>query len=423
MSNGANSNYSGLSVYNWPGTWVPTAATPIILDTEIRGGVRTISGQSGDRLADVAGQRLQDGMLVWLQAGYSANGYTFTSNTFYQYLSGGAARNGTTGNLPNGESYWTLFSSGGGGGSQGIQGTQGAQGIQGIAGSGGSSGSQGTQGSQGVQGTQGVQGFYGTQGTQGTQGIQGVQGTQGVQGVQGAGVQGVQGTQGAGYALTVQEVYDSNNTTANTVTNIKTLQFDLDSAFNVIDETNGIARIVTSSTFKYWDINGTRVFQAEGLDTLNLIANNNVTITGNANSDPKSLTFDLNPTINVSNVITQNINVSNNLITGVSLRTTNTVVTTSDSSIVIDSFTSSSYATVKYIIQAMSTVGVHSTEFFAMQDGVQVYTTEYATLFSVAALGAYSMNISSGNLNLTFTPYNPDNNMITIRLVRDLIIT
>jgi hypothetical protein len=58
-----------------------------------------------------------------------------------------------------------------------------------------------------------------------------------------------------------------------------------------------------------------------------------------------------------------------------------------------------------------------------MQDGVSTYTTEYATLVSVAILGTYSLSLSGGNLNLIFTPNNPGFNLITIKIIRDLVST
>jgi hypothetical protein len=43
-NNKANANTSGLTLTFWPGTWTPSASHPIVLDQEIRGALRTISG-------------------------------------------------------------------------------------------------------------------------------------------------------------------------------------------------------------------------------------------------------------------------------------------------------------------------------------------------------------------------------------------
>jgi hypothetical protein len=85
---------------------------------------------------------------------------------------------------------------------------------------------------------------------------------------------------------------------------------------------------------------------------------------------------------------------------------------------VIDTFPSSTFRTVKYIVQATSIEGIHSTEVFCMQDGVTAYLTEYATLISGTPLGNFSVGVATGNVNLTFSPINPDNNIITIKVIR-----
>ena len=64
------------------------------------------------------------------------------------------------------------------------------------------------------------------------------------------------------------------------------------------------------------------------------------------------------------------------------------------------------------------TCGIHSTEVFCMQDGVTAYLTEYATLISGSPLGNFSIGVSGGNVNLTFSPINPDNNIITLKVIR-----
>jgi hypothetical protein len=84
----------------------------------------------------------------------------------------------------------------------------------------------------------------------------------------------------------------------------------------------------------------------------------------------------------------------------------------------IDSFSSSTFRTVKYIVQATSVSGIHSTEVFCMHDGVSAYLTEYATLVSNNSLGNFSIGVASGNVSLTFSPINPGNNIITLKVIR-----
>lgn len=108
------SNYDGLTRNQWPGTWSPSNTFPIVLDTEIRGGPRMVTGNSGDRLTDIPGQRIEEGMLVYVKTGYSANGYTRTSETYYQYkLLDGESRNASTGAMPNADANWGAIFGGG----------------------------------------------------------------------------------------------------------------------------------------------------------------------------------------------------------------------------------------------------------------------------------------------------------------------
>ena len=105
-------DYSGLTRNQWPGTWSAASNTiPIVLDTEIRGGLRQVSGDVNDKLTDIPGQRLQEGMLAYLKTGYSANGSTRTSGSYYKYsLLSGQSRNISTGAMPNAEANWSDFS-------------------------------------------------------------------------------------------------------------------------------------------------------------------------------------------------------------------------------------------------------------------------------------------------------------------------
>jgi hypothetical protein len=103
-----SADYNGLTRNTWPGTWSPSSNAPIVLDTEVRGTLQSISGASGDKLTDIPGQRIQEGMLVWLKNGYTSGLYTRTSATYYTYTLGlGESRNASTGAVPNAESNWS----------------------------------------------------------------------------------------------------------------------------------------------------------------------------------------------------------------------------------------------------------------------------------------------------------------------------
>lgn len=112
---------------------------------------------------------------------------------------------------------------------------------------------------------------------------------------------------------------------------------------------------------------------------------------------------------------------ANVVISGPTQTTYNVFTTNADVPHSIDSFPSSQFTTVKYIIQAKSVDGYHSTELFTMQDGISAYLTEYATLINNYTIGSYSMTVSGGICNLIFHPNNPNNNIITVKLVRTAI--
>ena len=130
-----STDYNGLTRNVWPGTWSTGTNAPIALDTELRGTLQSISGSSGDRLTDIPGARLTEGMLVYVKTGYTAGEATRTGDSYYKYsLLNGESRSSVTGAMPNAEANWTeaAFGGGGGAGSSGATGATGAQGATGT---------------------------------------------------------------------------------------------------------------------------------------------------------------------------------------------------------------------------------------------------------------------------------------------------
>lgn len=102
-----SANYNGLTRNIWPGTWSPSSGHPIALDTEIRGSLQSISGELGDRLTNIPGQRLQEGMVVFVKTGYTVGSVSREAEKYYTYrLLAGESRNTSTGAMPNSESNW-----------------------------------------------------------------------------------------------------------------------------------------------------------------------------------------------------------------------------------------------------------------------------------------------------------------------------
>ena len=86
---------------------------------------------------------------------------------------------------------------------------------------------------------------------------------------------------------------EQTNSTSNvsTFTEISTLQFDQDSGFAVTSPSTGVAKIAINSTFKFWQVDGVQKLTAAGLDTVNFIGGNNISITANGANTPQSIAF------------------------------------------------------------------------------------------------------------------------------------
>jgi len=101
---------------------------------------------------------------------------------------------------------------------------------------------------------------------------------------------------------------DDDGNISNTVNNVTSLRFDSNSGFDVVGLGNGLASIKMNSTFKTWKVNGQSDLVANGLDTMRFVAGSGISITTNANSNPKSITF-----TNTANTYNQNLNTSANV--------------------------------------------------------------------------------------------------------------
>jgi len=105
-------NYDGLTRNAWPGTWSTNGTHPIVLDVEMRGGLRLVTGLESDTLVNIPSGMLQDGMLAYVASGYHAD---VVDNTYYKYsILAGESRDANTGFLPNASGNWSEFSLGGG---------------------------------------------------------------------------------------------------------------------------------------------------------------------------------------------------------------------------------------------------------------------------------------------------------------------
>lgn len=100
---------------------------------------------------------------------------------------------------------------------------------------------------------------------------------------------------------------------------------------------------------------------------------------------------------------------------GIDTSTLTTSATTANQ--VLDTFASASFRTAKYMVQVHDTGNnyYHTSEILLVHDGVNVYMTEYAIVYTSVSLASFNADISGGNVRLLVTPTNATN---TIRVVR-----
>ena len=99
--------------------------------------------------------------------------------------------------------------------------------------------------------------------------------------------------------------------------------------------------------------------------------------------------------------------------------TTNTYTTSSTSQITLDSFAAGTYRSAKYQLQMTSGSQYHSVEVMVLHNGTNAWWNEYAELKAPVTLGAFTADVSGGNVTLLFTPVNAST---TVKLVRTAII-
>lgn len=83
-----------------------------------------------------------------------------------------------------------------------------------------------------------------------------------------------------------------------------------------------------------------------------------------------------------------------------------TLTTNSTTTFVLDSFATSAYRSGKYVISMKDNTAnnFQATEILVLQNGGNVFMTEYAVLVSNSTMGTISSNVSSGNVNILYTP-------------------
>ena len=126
---------------------------------------------------------------------------------------------------------------------------------------------------------------------------------------------------------------------------------------------------------------------------------------------------------------TGNVNISGSVLvsnTTFSIGTTslidissNTFTTSATSEVSIDGFPSATYRSVKYLVQMTSSTSYHVIEMTVIHNGTDVWISQYGEIFTGSSLGTFTSSITSGIVNLLFTP---TNSSTTVKLMRTSIL-
>jgi hypothetical protein len=100
--------------------------------------------------------------------------------------------------------------------------------------------------------------------------------------------------------------------------------------------------------------------------------------------------------------------------------TTNSVVTTAGTSLVtVDTFSMSSYNVADYTINVKDQIAnnYYSSKILLTHDTGSGYLSEYSIIISNTSVGTFGTSVSSGNVNLTFTPVSTSTKVKIIRSI------
>jgi hypothetical protein len=189
-----------------------------------------------------------------------------------------------------------------------------------------------------------------------------------------------------------------------------------------------IEYITNQDSFATISANSTLVLATSPTDILSINpSGNSITITGNVSN--KSVDIGLNESAITSFVRKSGDTMSGSL-TGVTTLgasslsmshgevTSNTYTTSSTTQVSVDSFSTTTYRSVKYLLQVTSGSDYHVLESRILHNGINVWMNQYGEIITGTSLGTFDATITSGVLNLLFTG---TNDVSTIKLVREAI--
>ena len=178
----------------------------------------------------------------------------------------------------------------------------------------------------------------------------------------------------------------------NTPANLNTCELAINYADGRLfykDNVGGISFIQNQDTFGTINVDSTLIIATTPDDILNLKAGSNITLTPDT----------INKTITISSTGGGG---------GDSYTSNGSLLTSSTTSNqVLDSFDSTQYRTVKYIIQAISGSNIHSSEVILTHNDTDTFASQYGVVKSSgSALFTLSSTMNSGNVELLVTPIN-----------------
>lgn len=117
---------------------------------------------------------------------------------------------------------------------------------------------------------------------------------------------------------------------------------------------------------------------------------------------------------------TVNLNIEDLLSNNITNISSTKVTTTTVAQVILDSWQIINYRSAKYYVQITSGTSYHVIELSLVHDDTTVYMAQYGELRTSDSLGIFDATITSGNLNVLFTP---TNNNTTISCQRILLKT
>jgi hypothetical protein len=118
----------------------------------------------------------------------------------------------------------------------------------------------------------------------------------------------------------------------------------------------------------------------------------------------------------IASALTSNTSVTINTNAAI---TSNTLTTSSTSQVSVDAFPTTTYRSAKYEVQITSSTDYHVIELRVVHDGTTVTLAQYGEMFTGSSLGTFDSSITTGTVNLLFTP---TNSVTTVKLVRTAIV-